>query len=883
MYFSLFNVNTTNLFPAANTTNGGQLCTEFNLRSVDSVGTDPNVTFMLGPSFVHSDHEFDISHDPVKGDAILTIAAGKAVVNGHYFESLTPVDVDIAEGNSREVSSGGVSIRGRLVVGLRMMYSTNTTLVGTLDSEGNYEGVQIVILPESEFILPGQTEEAKTNPDIVTAHIKLGSFIYRNGKIQSGSIENNANKVKSIEAYRITGIDDMLSDDYFDKKGLTSNKFYTVAAKFNSEREGSKVEADFCDSTDSILRWDNNPKTFKESPDEELKAMLKLYPSARFLPSADGKRVFLFVPHKQVDNNSTRSVKDTDYKPIELDIPVANLASGTPGIVDINYSAGINAVLNKMTEFYHLPNGKFLMYTDSIESTSELPPIPSKGKPGDYIVVRQDKSLVDSITDSSYSWPSTMYMILSGVVSSIKYFGTSKPSGVEIATNYSSSAPDTSSAAVYNKYWDSSKMSYRGVKGEDYFTYYYVQSASDGTTSETPYYYVVESSGEYEWSDPVIITAQIPLAQENLIGGFFNAPDTSDYSDAGYVGLDSTGHLVLRDYGLLRTGVLAYQLGSDFMRSGLSLAELQNELNEYVNERVAFPNTISKESASNVINITIELPQTEDGGEIEIRGIDSRFNTCVYIHILGNAQSNTVVKIIDCEKVRIDSSIQGEPTIELHRCNLYYDAYVLNKLSTIKNMKLWYERFNEDDADLVVDNMTVRELQAAITVEDVDYWNTTNSNDNHYQYALQSLTFDNDGEVIGVGLYVRDCSTRDQLPEGKHIITADFTLPQGTGLIYPPARFSKKLKVSGTFVSTYVPSNEETMQVYTANISFSAITDVYNPDVSEDDISGKISILDDSFVIDSIGGDGAIIEGTDVDIPGMNVNEFHIFYGGVIG
>ena len=894
MHFLAFNAATTNIFPAVNTTQGGQLMTEFNIRSVDTVSTDPNIQYSIGPSFVHDLDSFSLSHDELEENSILTIAPGRAVVNGHYVESLTPIKIDIQKGNAWEVNNGGVNIRGKLCVGLRMMYSTNTSLVGTLDSEGNYEGVQIIVLPESEFRVPGQDEDTKANPDKVTAHIKLGEFTYRNSKIKTGSIVNNLDKVRYIDPCRIKNLDDELGEDYFTKRGLKQNTLYSVATKFESNEYGTNVEANFCESLDSLMKWDSKPEIFGVSGNEELRSLLKNNPSARFLSSSDGKRVFLFLPHKQVDSNSTKEVKDTDYKPIMLDIPVASLTAGTPGVVDVNYSAGINAILNKLNEYYHLPYGSQLAFIDSLADRQDLPPIPTKANVGDYIIVRNDMTIQE--LDNEYSWPSTMYAVVPGIVKQIKYISSSNaPSGIEIASTFSSDIPITDNKNEYNtRYWNFAENKYRGVAGEDYFTYYYVTQDEHDRDVEIPYYYIIEYSQPDEWSDPIIITGQIPLAEEELVGGFYNVPvsfpdivvddaEEESFLDCGYVALDGKGRLRLVDYSLLRQGTLAYQLGSDFERTGLTLEELQDELDNFVNERIAFPNLNSKASESHITNVTIELPNTEEGGVIEIRGIDSRFNTCIYLHILGEASSNTIVRLIDCEKLMIDSSIHGEPTIELYRCNLFYDAYVIDRLSKIKDMTLWYERFSEDAPNLVVDNMTVKELEAAIPVADIDYWSTSNSNDVHYQTALQSISFDNDGNVVGIGLYVRDCSTRDEIPEGKHILTSSFELPQGSGLLYPPSRFTKKLKVDGTFVSAYVPSNQDAFQIYVANISFSAVTDVFNADISEDVISGKISFYDDSCVVESIGGEGAIITGDGVDIPGINTDEFHIFTGGVIG
>ena len=83
-------------------------------------------------------------------------------------------------------------------------------------------------------------------------------------------------------------------------------------------------------------------------------------------------------------------------------------------------------------------------------------------------------------------------------------------------------------------------------------------------------------------------------------------------------------------------------------------------------------------------------------------------------------------------------------------------------------------------------------------------------------------------------------------------------------------------------MSAYVPSNQDVLQIFLANIAFTAVTDTYDPDATTRQITGKITIYDDSSVIESVGGDGALIDGTSVDIPGIHTEDFHIFYGGVI-
>ena len=60
MNFVTFPVSGTNIFPISNSKLGGQLLTEFNLRSIDTVATPSNLSYSVGPSFVHGKNDFDV-------------------------------------------------------------------------------------------------------------------------------------------------------------------------------------------------------------------------------------------------------------------------------------------------------------------------------------------------------------------------------------------------------------------------------------------------------------------------------------------------------------------------------------------------------------------------------------------------------------------------------------------------------------------------------------------------------------------------------------------------------------------------------------------------------------------------------------------------------
>ena len=310
---------------------------------------------------------------------------------------------------------------------------------------------------------------------------------------------------------------------------------------------------------------------------------------------------------------------------------------------------------------------------------------------------------------------------------------------------------------------------------------------------------------DMHWSDPFWLTGGIPLATETAIGGFLNVP--SEALDQGYVYLDESGHLRLLDYSLLRTGVLAYQLGQNFSEgAGLDIPSLQTIFDEYINERVAFPNDYQKayiaenNSDPNGVwkdphTIDIYLTLSEDAeGELFIHSIDSRFGTAVCLHIEGKATNKCIINIANCEKLRIDPVIGGDPVINLYRTCLYYDATVMNTLHEVEELSLWYKKYEDTDPDLQVDGMTVIHLGKSDMTQSSDYWSATAPNDNKYSWGLKQLTFGQDGMVIGCGIVITDIVTSNIEEIGKYIFCDRFVLPQGSELSYPEKRsiFSKR-------------------------------------------------------------------------------------------
>ena len=430
-----------------------------------------------------------------------------------------------------------------------------------------------------------------------------------------------------------------------------------------------------------------------------------------------------------------------------------------------------------------------------------------------------------------------------------------------------------------------------GVAGEDYFIYRYRIDESN----YQDYYYVVTEEGSRSWSDPIWLTGSISLATTQMIGGFLNVPDTA--LDGGYVKLNDEGYLQLVDYSLLRTGAAAYQLGEDIqLTAGLASADIQTYLDEYVNDRVAFPNSsqIAKAKAvmesgtsgvytyPEVIHVTVNITAEESQSNISISNIDSRFNGSVFLHITGSANSNNIIRLTNIEKLRIDQNIQYDesdpPTILIDNCGLYYDAEILNKIAYcnskygatgMSSIRFWYQKYEDTDPDIVINDMTVSEINAPKITDVIDFWNAKSPNDNHYHVSLHSLTFANDGTVQGAGILVANDSTSN-IQDGHIISAAEFKLPQGVGLNYPVRLITKPLKFTGTFESGYMTDSGYVMQ----DTNFSALTQCYDVYNNSSMLTGSILFhVDVNLIAVDFGG---------ISTEAWEPDTFHLFQGTAI-
>lgn len=1096
MNFIAFPVGTTNIFPIANSSAGGQLLTEFNMRSRESIATNSKVKYFIGPSFTHSQDDFKVStqRDNSGGDITISnttiqIAPGRALVNGHYVESLAPINIDIDEANFLAAKENLAPLKGELAVGLRIAYSTYQTLAGSMeveDANGEYyEGVQVVIVPASAVKLP-EDVPGETQFNQVNMHLLLAKFTYRNGAIV-GTVEQNEDKVKNVDAERISNINDLLDGTYLSKRNLDPNKLYTFAGKSDNGQDIDGRDT-WCDSTDSLMVWDKSPRISTQRPSTE----------AKFIYDDEEQTVVLVLPHKQVDGMVNTGGTPTYYQDKKLSLPVANFEENTGGVITAKYTKRIKDIQQKLDTFYRLPNGRMRQYIPVLTDREDLPKIPvsqdskwpyslsefsldlsdlqsqvnaikadidalpakidstlegkvttyadsylranfksdidavqqsittvnsklsdlenrvaaleSDGEesedqtaqdiaelktrmadldaemtnlqsnmdslsttwaqyrietdhyvqssiaaaldmiesrieaakatlttfiqnqaqsiknelstfireqldrysvfttwtwmPGDYVLVGEDQT-VEATVDGRY--PSTMYVVGPGQVRSIVYVDDDQETRISIASGTDSKAYDRNYKTMLRKVpqqlaggvelasyelssvselspslWNVSE--YKGIPGVDYFVARFKETDEVNQVEKwTCFFYTPNLvDTRYSYLDPIWITGGVPLATEQSVGGFVNVPDGAIGN--GYVRMDEDGFLRLVDYELLLTGSLSSQFGQNWSEgSGLSLEELQGELDENVNDRIAFPNAEQVKNCEdsgedpNVIHLHLYLP-ADGEGVLNIHDLGSRYGTSVFVHIDGEATDAVTINFVNCDKLRIDSNISGAPNINLSRVNLYYDAATFDRIENIEKLSLWYERYSDTDPDIQVDGMTVSLVGPIESTESIDPWNSTYANDNHYSYALRSITFGHDGSIINVGMLVSD-STTANVDEGRSIFVSPFVLPQGVGLNYPASRMTHRVKVTGSFVSAYPPTAEHGYMV--KHTEFSALTQRWDTAHKRQEVEGTIAFYTDCILVTAISG--VDVSGATPDnIDCWDQNTPHYFVGGVI-
>ena len=528
--------------------------------------------------------------------------------------------------------------------------------------------------------------------------------------------------------------------------------------------------------------------------------------------------------------------------------------------------------------------------------------------PGDYILVAQDYTQPQS-SDGSY--PSTMYVVNYGQIETIGYVSkiqTTIPVDAEDfddqLTLFRHKVPASLSGGVELAYHLIEKSSpsstdisnlnftqYYGAIRRDYFILHYEQDNYDEETNQlvsrsyVNYFYTpLTTSLQLTYLlPPIRVSGGVPVATEETIGGFLSVSEST--LGQGYVRVDESGHLKVVDFDYLVMGIQAQQLGHSLsVGSGLGIDAINQTLDEYVNDRVCYPNAQQEIDATaegkdpDVIELELYLPSSSEGQYVHIHDIDVRADSYLYVHIVGSATSDVTVVFENCTKLRIDDTIQGEPNLVFKNVNLYYSANVLDRAGShsqvstqtgIENLTLWYERDYEDisSPDLQVDGMTVTLLGDVEDTINFDPWDSENPNDNHYAYALRSLTFAGDGSICGFGLLVADGSTMNVAP-GLSIFRSNFELPQNSGLAYPASKLTRRLKVSGSFVTCYWSTSDRKYILKDTN--FSALT-------SNTDDPGSIAFCTNTQLVSHITG-----AADNETIDCWDLNSLHIFSGGAI-
>lgn len=940
MHFITFPVASTNIFPLSNSTQGGQLVTEFNLKSRDMVMTNPDIQYPVGPSFIHSLDDFKVKmlEDPDVGDydpsktyrkgdycrynndtyicisdnevtgafdptcwtkttistSILQVSPGRAVVNGHYVEALAPMQIDLNLANAELKQASQPELYGNLSIGIKTYFSTENTMSGSMlveNTDNMYIGVQLVIARADEFKVPGDDGcKLVSEQGNATADIKLADFTYANGTISASSIHQNENAIKYIDSDRIYDFDSILDQKYISSENTYEGYIYTYSGK-----------SGWCNSIDSLMVWDSQPRLTTTPP--------AIGTQARFAQSEDGT-VSLVIPHKQPDIDMFESDTQVYYADKSIEFPTANYNKGTSGIVTEEYTNTIKGIAANLEKYKNFTQGKQIGFLDYLTVNDgvlsyDFPKDLREYNIGDYIVVREDYTLTDS--EDAVSAPATMYFVLPGAVTAIEGPVIEKPEGIRLGGQVvweGDGNPPTSEYPTPEELDELFKYStYRGVKGKDYFELSFHDLTDD---HYYPYYYPIAATGDASWSEPVLLTGSLYIATEDQVGGFYNASTDSAYMDAGYVYADDTGHLRLMDYDLLRTGALAYQLGADFsVPSNQTIDIIQENLDEYVNDRVAFKTNAPLTSTPTMINVVIPLPEIDDNEDeavLNIYDIDSRFGTGVYLHFLTEQDkdySKIIINITDCEKIRIDNSItmvNKGPLINVFRSCLYYDAEVINYVLTcdpkdsmgynrrsslfpgytnftgFDGLTLWYSRFLASDPELVVNGMEVSQPDVSMVTQDITFWSEEVANDNHYSQALRSITLSSSGQLIACSLFVSNNSTQKDVDAvSSHVIIGgDFYIPQGAKLNYPLASVTKPIMVTGTFTTAYLDTGDTHWIV--TNTTFTAKSGVYSPATGVS--KGTIAFDSKTDLVSTI------YTNLNTSIAGWKPGTFHIFYGG---
>ena len=388
MDFVRFPVSLTTIFPVANAKNGSQLLTERNILTRESVANHSVINYVCGPSYTHSQDDYLIN--ATIGEHILYISGGIALVHGHFVHldsaSNHAIAINIAEANRS--AGAGSKLSGVLYVGLRAMYSNPTTMAASLESdiEDNlYKGIQVVILPPNKFHLPEGDLSSPTPEDQVTAHLFLGEILYSESE-GIRSVTPNKHRQECLDGDRISNLRSILDKTYVTNEGLDPYKLYTMAGKASSEDASEDWRSYWTDSTDSLIIWDANPQ--KISSKDTIEDIWRRNDSVSagdnnpfvtesvFRYDNTDNKLKLVLPHKQVDGMKNSNGDAIHFAPNVIEVPTANRANGTGGVLDRKWINFLNNLDDKIATMYRMPGGKMRQFIDVLTTRDDLPSPP---------------------------------------------------------------------------------------------------------------------------------------------------------------------------------------------------------------------------------------------------------------------------------------------------------------------------------------------------------------------------------------------------------------------------------------------------------------------------------------------------------------------------
>lgn len=437
------------------------------------------------------------------------------------------------------------------------------------------------------------------------------------------------------------------------------------------------------------------------------------------------------------------------------------------------------------------------------------------------------------------------------------------------------------------------------LEASDYGRYVLVgldntQSTLDGGRAPSTMYIVnkeaivVEGQENPEWRyfismEPVFLSAAIPYATPDIVGGFKSIDlegDAAQYTDRGYIFLDAEGHLRLRDYALLRSGLLAYALTQDFEESeSVTAAGLQESLDNYVNDRILMPKADgSKDISVTIPSITSESPET--ASIVTLRNIDARFGSTLHLHLESVSDANVGINIQSCERIIIYVSGTTRCSIYIEDSEVFYNLSLIQYSSlSFNNVKFWYDDSYDDVTGMADQHIYVDDTNT-VYFDPVEgdrawadlssYYLSTSSLDYHVQYGPHHVKFDKNGQIEEIGLSFLGTFTSEYLEKVQSsLVVGDFYLPSVPNFTIPVGRLYSRLSFSGDLNTVY-----QTDDVYTfIHSEMSAFC-------GEGDIKGaitqKVDVSQFSNTASSAGVRmlyGSISEGTDLSelYPGVSV------------